>query len=122
MAFSNYSKLMANKETLTELLCSAELTEGIQNELQWNSIVNILLSIITFFGNATVLLALSKVSTLHRASKLLFRTLAATDFCVGVISQPLTIVSIMSQVHGQFNVCRYASTVRFLTSYVRCLC
>ena len=120
MAFSNYSKLVANKETLTELLCSAQLTEGIQNELQWISFVNILLSIIAFFGNATVLLALSKVSTLHRASKTLFRTLAATDFCVGVISQPLTIVSIMSQVHGQFNVCRYASTVRFLTSHVLC--
>ncbi|XP_029202618.2 trace amine-associated receptor 3-like [Acropora millepora] len=120
MAFSNYSKLVANKETLTELLCSAELTEGIQNELQWISIVNILLSIITFFGNATVLLALSKVSTLHRASKLLFRTLAATDFCVGVISQPLTVLSLMSQVHGQFNVCRYASRVRFLISHVLC--
>ena len=120
MAFSNYSKLVANKETLTELLCSAELTEGIQNELQWISIVNILLSIITFFGNATVLLALSKVSTLHRASKLLFRTLAATDFCVGVISQPLTVLSLMSQVHRQFNVCRYASTVRFLISHVLC--
>ena len=120
MAFTNYSKFVVNRETLTELLCSADLTEGIHNELRWISFVNILLSIITFFGNATVLLALSKVSTLHPASKLLFRTLAATDFCVGVISQPLTVVSLMSQVHGQFNVCRYASTVRFLISHVLC--
>ena len=121
MPFTNYSKFVANRQTLTELLCSAELTEGIQNELRWISVVNILLSITAFFGNATVLLALSKVSTLHPASKLLFRTLAATDFCVGVISQPLTIVSLMSQVNGQFNVCRYASTTRFLTSYVLCM-
>ncbi|XP_015772341.1 PREDICTED: melatonin receptor type 1A-like [Acropora digitifera] len=120
MTFNRYSKLVVNQATLTELLCSAQLTEGIHNELRWISFVNILLSITTVFGNATVLLALSKVSALHPASKLLFRTLAATDFCVGVISQPLTIVSIMSQVHGQFNVCRYASTVRFLTSYVLC--
>ncbi|XP_067032389.1 histamine H2 receptor-like [Acropora muricata] len=120
MTFNTYSKLVVNQETLTELLCSAQLTEGIHNELRWISFVNILLSITTVFGNATVLLALSKVCALHPASKLLFRTLAATDFCVGVISQPLTIVSIMSQVHGQFNVCRYASTVRFLTSYVLC--
>ncbi|XP_029202236.2 trace amine-associated receptor 9-like [Acropora millepora] len=120
MTFNRYSKLVVNQETLTELLCSAQLTEGIHNELRWISFVNILLSITTVFGNATVLLALSKVCALHPASKLLFRTLAATDFCVGVISQPLTIVSIMSQVHGQFNVCRYASTVRFLTSYVLC--
>ena len=109
------------QETLTQLICSEELTEGIQNELRWISFVNILLSIITFLGNATVLLALSKVSALHPASKLLFRTLAATDFCVGVISQPLSIVSLMSQAHGQFNVCRYASTVRFLTSHVLCM-
>ena len=121
MAFTRYSTLVANQETLTQLICSAELTEGIQNELRWISFVNILLSIITFFGNATVLLALSKVSGLHPASKLLFRTLAATDFCVGVISQPLSIVSLMSQVHGQFNVCRYASTVRFLISHVLCM-
>ena len=120
MSFNRYSKLVANQETLTQLLCSEELTEGIQNELRWISFVNILLSIITFFGNATVLLALSKVSAIHPASKLLFRTLAATDFCVGVISQPLTIVSMISQVHGQFNVCRYASTVRFLISHVLC--
>ena len=120
MAFTNHSKLVVNQETLTELLCSAQLTEGIHNELRWISLVNILLSITTVFGNATVLLALSKVCALHPASKLLFRTLAATDFCVGVISQPLTIVSMMSQVHGQFDVCRYASTVRFLTSHVLC--
>ena len=121
MSFNRYSKLVANQETLTQLICSEELTEGIQNELRWISFVNILLSIITFFGNATVLLALSKVSAIHPASKLLFRTLAATDFCVGVISQPLSIVSLMSQAHGQFNVCRYASTVRFLTSHVLCM-
>ena len=36
------------------------------------------------------------------------------------ISQPLTVLSLMSQVHGQFNVCRYASTVRFLISHVLC--
>jgi len=118
MAYTNSSKLVVNQETLTDLLCSAQLTEGIDNELRWISLVNILLSITTVFGNATVLLALSKVSAIHPASKLLFRTLAATDFCVGVISQPLTIVSMMSQVHGQFDVCRYASTVRFLTSHV----
>ena len=120
MEFTNHSKLVVNQEALTELLCSAQLTKGIHNELRWISFVNILLSITTVFGNATVLLALSKVCALHPASKLLFRTLAATDFCVGVISQPLTIVTMMSEVHGQFNVCRYASTVRFLISYVLC--
>ena len=95
-------------------------TKGIHDELRWISALNILLSVSAFFGNATVLLALSKVSTLHPPSKLLFRTLAATDLCVGVISQPLTVVSLMSQVHGELHVCRYASNARFLASYVLC--
>ena len=40
MAFTNHSKLVVNQETLTELLCSAQLTEGIHNELRWISLVN----------------------------------------------------------------------------------
>ena len=119
MALTNAST-PKDQETLTDLLCSEVFTKGIHDELRWISALNILLSVSAFLGNATVLLALSKVSTLHPPSKLLFRTLAATDLCVGVISQPLTVVSLMSQVHGELHVCRYASNARFLASYVLC--
>ena len=119
MAPANDSK-SEDQETLTDLLCSKVFTKGIHDELRWISALNILLSVSAFLGNATVLLALSKVSTLHPPSKLLFRTLAATDLCVSVISQPLTVVSLMSQVNGELHVCRYASNARFLASYVLC--
>ena len=119
MALANDSK-SEHQKTLTDLLCSEVFTKGIHVELQWISALNILLSVLAFLGNTTVLFALSKVSTLHPPSKLLFRTLAVTDLCVGVISQPLTVVSLMSQVHGDLHVCRYASNARFLASYVLC--
>ena len=119
MALANDSK-SEHQETLTDLICSEVFTKGIHDELRWNAALNILLSIAAFLGNATVLLALSKVSTLHPPSKLLFRTLAGTDLCVGVISQPLTVVALMSQVNGELHVCRYASNARFLASCFLC--
>ncbi|XP_015772345.1 PREDICTED: probable G-protein coupled receptor 45 [Acropora digitifera] len=119
MALANDSK-SEDHGTLTDFLCSEVLTKGIHDDLRWISALNILLSVSAFLGNATVLLALSKVSALHPPSKLLFRTLAVTDLCVGVISQPLTVVSLMSQVNGEFHVCRYASNARFLASCFLC--
>ena len=119
MALTNAST-PKDQETLTDLLCSEVFTKGIHDELRWISALNILLSVSAFLGNATVLLALSKVSALHPPSKLLFRALAVTDLCVGVISQPLTVVSLMSQVNGEFHVCRHASNARFLASCFLC--
>ena len=51
--------------------------------------VNILLSVTATLGNALILVALHKDSSLHPPTKLLFRCLALTDLCVGLISQPL---------------------------------
>ena len=119
MALANDSK-SEDQETLTDFLCFPVFSEGLDDELRWISALNILLSISAFLGNATVLLALSKVSTLHPPSKLLFRTLAATDLCVGLISQPLTVVSLISLLNGELHVCRYASDARFLASSVLC--
>ena len=119
MALTNASKSQ-HEETLKDLLCSEVLTKGIPNKLRRISALNILLSVAAFLGNATVLLALSMVSTLHPPPKLLFRTLAARDLCVSVVSQRLTVVSLMSHVIGELHVCQYASNVRTLASYVLC--
>ena len=106
---------------MTDLLCSTELTEGIHDELRWAAALNIFLSFTAFIGNAIFLVALNKVSSLHSPSKLLFRTLATTDLCVGIISQPLTVVALLPEVKKHIHVCRYASTVRFLTAYPLCM-
>ena len=58
--------------------------------------LNIFLSIFATLGNALILLALRKVCAIHPPTKLLFRCLAVTDLCVGLISQPLYIYYILT--------------------------
>ena len=58
--------------------------------------LNIFLSIFATLGNALILVALRKVSAIHPPTKLLFRCLAVTDLCVGLISQPLYVYYILT--------------------------
>ena len=51
--------------------------------------LNVCLAVTASLGNALILMALNKVTSLHPPTKLLFRCLAVTDFFVGLISQPL---------------------------------
>jgi len=53
------------------------------------SILNIFLFITASLGNILILTALPKVTSLHPPTKLLFRCLAVTDLCVGLVSHPL---------------------------------
>ena len=110
----------ANLKTYRQSVCSAETTGGTQNYLIFLSVLNILLSIVAFLGNSLILVALHKDSSLHPPSKLLFRNLAATDLCVGIIVEPLAVINWISVVSEQWSVCRYSSAVLFLTAYVLC--
>ena len=51
--------------------------------------LNIFFSMTAFLGNVLILIALHEVTSVHPPTKLLFRCLAVTDLCVGLISQPL---------------------------------
>ena len=51
--------------------------------------LNIFLSIFATLGNTLILVALRNVSSIHPPTKLLFRCLAITDLCVGLLGQPL---------------------------------
>ena len=51
--------------------------------------LNIFLSIFAILGNTLILVALRNVSSIHPPTKLLFRWLAITDLCVGLLGQPL---------------------------------
>ena len=59
--------------------------------------LNIFLSIFATLGNALILVALRNVSAIHPPTKLLFRCLAVTDLCVGLISQPLYVYYILTR-------------------------
>ena len=58
--------------------------------------LNIFLSITASLSNAVILIALHKVTSIHPPTKLLFRCLAVTDLCVGLISQPLFAIALLS--------------------------
>ena len=63
------------------------------------SALNIFLSITASLGNALILVALHKVPSIHPPTKLLFRCLAVTDLCIGLIVQPLMCAIIVMKVN-----------------------
>ena len=75
---------MANNTNGTSVI--AKIPSGV-----WVSLIalNIFLSIFAFLGNVLILIALRNVSSIHPPTKLLFRCLAITDLCVGLLGQPL---------------------------------
>ena len=66
------------------------------------SAFHIPLSITAFLGNALIIIALKKSSSLHPSSKLLFGCLAVTDLGVGLIAQPLRVIYLMYPENSKF--------------------
>ena len=94
------------QQTVRELFYySEELTRKIFGELIFLSVLNILLSVTTFLGNTLILVALPRENSLHPPSKLLFRNLAITDLCVGIIAEPLLVAYLMSLVKQRWDIC-----------------
>ena len=116
------SRLTAGEEQekYEEIFCSLESTRGIQNQLIFLLVLNTVLCVTAFLGNTLILLALKKVTSLHPPSKLLYRNLAATDLCVGVIVEPLGVISSIAAVTGRWNICRYASLANYISGYILC--
>ena len=86
------------------------------------STLNIFLSIAASLGNALILVALHKETSLHPPTKHLFRCLAITDLCVGVITQPLFTVFLFSSATTEVNlkVIFYTATLCTASSFVLC--
>ena len=105
---------------LEELFCAANFTEGIQSQLIVFSAVNTLLSITAFLGNSLILVALHKENSLHPPSKVLYRNLAITDVCVGIIAQPLLVIWCMLVINERWDSCVYALYGAFTTGFTLC--
>ena len=81
--------------------------------------LNIFLSIFATLGNVLILVALRNVSSIHPPAKLLFRCLAITDLCVGLLGQPLYVyvdyitnyLDIGNFIVELFYVCQFIITV-----------
>ena len=66
--------------------------------------LNIFLAITATLGNTLIFLALRQVSSIHPPTKCLLRCLAMTDFCVGVIVQPLFAAFLMEIATGKWRI------------------
>ena len=94
-----------SRKTFAKLYYSEEVTGKIYGELIFLSALNIFLSITAFLGNTLILVALHKETSLHSPSKLLFRNLAITDLCVGIIMEPLFVAYLVSLVKQRWDIC-----------------
>ena len=107
-------------KTILKQSCSAEFTEEVYGELIFLPAINIFFSFTAFLGNTLILVALHKESSLHSASKLLYRNLAITDLCVGIIVEPLDVVSWISMLNEKWNICYFASLTNFMSGFLVC--
>ena len=60
--------------------------------------LNIFLAITASLGNALILIALHKVTSIYPPTKLLFRCLAVTDLLVGLSTQPFYVKTLISSI------------------------
>ena len=84
-------------------------------------VLNIFLSITASLGNALILIPLHKVSSIHSPTKLLFRCLAVTDLCVGLISQPLFVITLLAaMLEVNTSLLHYSDLVNAVSAYILC--
>ena len=111
MAATNISHGEQNySETLQYLFCSLGKATVIHGQLTLIAVLNAFLSITPFLGNALALVALRKDSSLHPPSKLLLCSLAVTDLCAGLFSEPLYVTLLVTVVNEHWSICRYVES------------
>ena len=105
---------------LEKYFCSTELIGQVDDHLIILLVSHIFLSITAVLGNALILLALYRESSLHPASKLLYRNLAITDICVGFTVDPLGIIRFTPMANKQGHICYQVYKCSVIISYALC--
>jgi len=118
MAMTNFTRDENHQQTFQQVYCLEASTGNIHNQLTIFSVIILLLSITAFLGNALILVALRRESSLHPPSKVLYCSLATTDFFVGLISEPLYATYLISVVTKRWNICPYSFTSAFIAGYL----
>ena len=109
-----------DSKTVEKISCPAGFIRGVDGELILLSTVNIFLSITAFLGNTLILVALHKETSLHPPSKLLYRNLAITDLCIGIIAEPVAVSYWTSVVKRRWDICYYTNLLTGLLAFTLC--
>ena len=80
--------------------------------------LNILISVAAFLGNALIIAALPKMSSIHPSSKLLLSCLVWSDLSVGLISEPFYITFLLSS--NNTSLCYYLDIIYATTAVLFC--
>ena len=75
--------------------------------------LNIASSITATLGNALILIALQKESTLNPPSKLFLRCMAFSDLSVGLLAQPAVVISFLFAVYQRWDLCLISEYISF---------
>ena len=107
-----------NHTTIQALFCTNGLY-GVRLHI-FLSVLNICLCITAFLWNVLILIALRKDSSfrIHPPSKLLFRCLASSDLCVGLILQPVYVTYLM--ISQPTYTCYYVTMLTSIASGIFC--
>ncbi|XP_068730454.1 trace amine-associated receptor 9-like [Montipora capricornis] len=117
MSTTNFT---GHSQKLEGIFCLAELSERIHIPLICLSVVNIIFALTATMGNTLIVIALQRETSLHPPSKVLFRNLAVTDLCVGIVSQPFQIAFFLTLWYKSHQMCRYTHAASRTASTILC--
>ena len=118
--FSLHFTMQDSQETTSEVSCD-ELRHMAKHELRFLVAFHILLGFSSTLANAVILAALSKESCLHPPSKILLRSLALTDLCVGLLLEPLFVSVVIMTENDNLKLCASINLISSFITEVFCL-
>ena len=104
-------------EYLVQVRCMGGWTDEEYKALIGISAISFFLAFNAILGNTLILVALHNESVTYQPSKLLYRCLATTDLCSGVILEPVATVYRFSLIQEDWKLCRYAVTTCFMVGF-----
>lgn len=104
---------------LEPFLCVGKPTKE-THQIRLLSTVNFFLSFTATLGNILILIALSKTSSLHPSSKILYRCLATADLFVGMVAQPLLAAQLLFRVDEHRFLCYIALRMCYCAGVILC--
>ena len=96
--------------------CSKELTTNLHYQWICLTVVNIILALIAVVGNALILVAFYKESSLHQPSKILLCSLSTSDLCLGFFTLVFATCWLSTVLQQKWQSCQYVHLAHGITA------